>query len=198
MADSTRKIKLAICGPTAVGKSALTIVFLSDAFPSEYDPTIEDSFTAQKSIDGSMYLLEIIDTAGAEEYAVMQADWMRSAEGFIIVYSIVSTESFHDVDTFHDNIITFKNEEDDDKAPKIPMVLAANKCDLDSHRKVETSDGQEKAAKWGCEFLECSAKAKVNVAETFAAIVRAVLKAGEDDPKGGGGGGKIRRPCVLL
>ena len=92
-----------------------------------------------------------MDTAGAEEYAVMQADWMRQCEGFVIVYSIVSKDSFHDVDSFHDNIINYKSE--DDSKIRVPMVLAANKCDLDSHREVPQAEGAEKAKKWGCPFF---------------------------------------------
>mmetsp|Transcript_29645 Transcript_29645/g.40945 ORF Transcript_29645/g.40945 Transcript_29645/m.40945 type:complete len:194 (+) Transcript_29645:74-655(+) len=192
--SDTRKMKIAICGPTAVGKSALTIVYLSNNFPKEYDPTIEDSFTATKDIKGERYLLEIVDTAGAEEYQVMQAEWIRQSEGFIIVYSIVSRDSFHDIDNFRDNIINYKNEEDSEDT-FVPLVLAANKCDLESQRDVPTADGTQKASQWNCKLVECSAKSNTNVQEVFAECVAAILNA---PVKGGGGGKKKRGPCTLL
>lgn len=34
----------------------------------EYDPTIEDSYRKQTTIDGEVALLDVLDTAGQEEY----------------------------------------------------------------------------------------------------------------------------------
>lgn len=34
----------------------------------EYDPTIEDSYRKQVFVDGETCLLDILDTAGQEEY----------------------------------------------------------------------------------------------------------------------------------
>lgn len=38
------------------------------SFVDEYDPTIEDSYRKQVVIDGETCLLDILDTAGQEEY----------------------------------------------------------------------------------------------------------------------------------
>lgn len=51
-----------------VGKSALTIQLIQNHFVDEYDPTIEDSYRKQVVIDGETCLLDILDTAGQEEY----------------------------------------------------------------------------------------------------------------------------------
>jgi GTPase KRas len=126
----------------------------------------------------------------------MQADWMRQCSGFILVYSIISKESFMDVDSFQSNIMSIKNE-GDSKVP-VPMVLAANKCDLENHREVSPDEGMEKAKRWGCQFFECSAKSNKNVQEVFAACVKRIVELTETNAKHGGGGGKRRTPCVLL
>ena len=52
-----------------VGKSALTIQLIQNHFVEEYDPTIEDSYRKQVVIDGETCLLDILDTAGQEEYS---------------------------------------------------------------------------------------------------------------------------------
>jgi GTPase KRas protein len=51
-----------------VGKSALTIQFIQSHFVDEYDPTIEDSYRKQCVIDDEVALLDVLDTAGQEEY----------------------------------------------------------------------------------------------------------------------------------
>lgn len=59
-------------GSGAVGKSALTIRLVTDNFLDEYDPTIEDSYRKQAVIDNTIALLDILDTAGQDEFSSMQ------------------------------------------------------------------------------------------------------------------------------
>jgi GTPase KRas protein len=51
-----------------VGKSALTIQFTQSMFVEEYDPTVEDNYRKQTSVDDEVCMLDITDTAGQEEY----------------------------------------------------------------------------------------------------------------------------------
>ena len=62
---------LVVVGTGGVGKSALTIQLLQHTFVDEYDPTIEDSYRKHMVIDGEICLLDIIDTAGQEEYSAI-------------------------------------------------------------------------------------------------------------------------------
>jgi GTPase KRas len=55
---------------------------------TEYDPTIEDSYRKQSVIDDEVALLDVLDTAGQEEYSAMREQYMRTGEGFLLVYSI--------------------------------------------------------------------------------------------------------------
>ena len=64
--------KLVIVGGGGVGKSALTIQLIQNHFIDEYDPTIEDSYRKQVTIDEETCLLDILDTAGQEEYSAMR------------------------------------------------------------------------------------------------------------------------------
>jgi len=51
----------------------------------EYDPTVEDSYTCQLTLDGQDYTIEIIDTAGQEEYRGLWAETSaREGDGFIL------------------------------------------------------------------------------------------------------------------
>uniref|UniRef100_A0A2H6N306 Small monomeric GTPase n=1 Tax=Micrurus carvalhoi TaxID=3147026 RepID=A0A2H6N306_9SAUR len=89
--------KLVVVGAGGVGKSALTIQLIQNHFVDEYDPTIEDSYRKQVVIDGETCLLDILDTAGQEEYSAMRDQYMRTGEGFLCVFAINNTKSFEDV-----------------------------------------------------------------------------------------------------
>ena len=80
-----------------VGKSALTIQLIQNHFVDEYDPTIEDSYRKQVVIDGETCLLDILDTAGQEEYSAMRDQYMRTGEGFLIVFAVNNAKSFEDI-----------------------------------------------------------------------------------------------------
>ena len=92
--ENTLEYKLVVLGGGGVGKSALTIRLVTDNFLTEYDPTIEDSYRKQVVIDQKTALLDILDTAGQEEYSSMQDQWMREGKGFLLVYSITSRSTF--------------------------------------------------------------------------------------------------------
>jgi GTPase SAR1 family protein len=45
-----------------------------------YDPTIEDSYRKQCIIDEEVALLDVLDTAGQEEYGAMREQYMRTGK----------------------------------------------------------------------------------------------------------------------
>ena len=63
-----------------MGKSALVIRLVTDNFLDEYDPTIEDSYRKEVTINDEQAILDILDTAGQEEYSSMQDQWMREGK----------------------------------------------------------------------------------------------------------------------
>ena len=77
-----------ILGSESVGKTSLIISFLEKKFSEEYDPTIENNYQLKLNLDEEKIILEVIDTAGQEEYSPMRETYYRSGEGFILVYSI--------------------------------------------------------------------------------------------------------------
>lgn len=162
--------KLVIVGGGGVGKSALTIQLIQNHFIDEYDPTIEDSYRKQVTIDDETCLLDILDTAGQEEYSAMRDQYMRTGQGFICVYAVTSRSAFDEITSFREQILRVKDED------KVPMVLAGNKCDLEEERQVTTVEGQDLAKSFACPFYETSAKARINVEEAFYALVREIRK----------------------
>mmetsp|Transcript_23870 Transcript_23870/g.59711 ORF Transcript_23870/g.59711 Transcript_23870/m.59711 type:complete len:192 (+) Transcript_23870:275-850(+) len=170
--------KVIIVGTGGVGKSALTLQFMYGDFTEEYDPTSADSYRKKITIDGEEIQMDILDTAGQEEYAAMRDNYYRTGEGFLCVYSITLEKSFQQVSDFREAIIRVTEKED------IPFILIGNKADLESEREVSKEEGQKMADKFGCKFLETSAKTNLNVSEAFISLVKDVAKvkkaAGDD------------------
>ena len=104
--------------------------FFQSYFVTDYDPTIEDSYQKQCVIDGTVAKLDILDTAGQEEFSAMREQYMRSGEGFLLVFSLADRRSFEDAARFHKEILRVKDRDE------FPVMLVGNKADLDSQRMV--------------------------------------------------------------
>ncbi|KAI9754461.1 MAG: tyrosine/serine/threonine protein phosphatase pps1 [Chaenotheca gracillima] len=165
-----REYKLVVVGGGGVGKSCLTIQLIQSHFVDEYDPTIEDSYRKQCVIDDEVALLDVLDTAGQEEYSAMREQYMRTGEGFLLVYSITSRQSFEEIMTFQQQILRVKDKD------YFPIIVVGNKCDLDGERQVAKQEGEAVARQFGCKFIETSAKSRINVDNAFFNIVREIRR----------------------
>ena len=160
--------KIVVLGPGGVGKSALTIRLITNNFMEEYDPTIEDSYRKSTSVDGRNVVLDILDTAGQEEFSSMLDQWMREGDGFILVYAINSRITFEETMLLHQKILRAREGED------VAIVLCGNKCDMAEAREVSAEEGQILATEWEVPFMETSAKTQINNEECFYQCVREV------------------------
>lgn len=197
-------ISITICGDGGCGKSSITLRLVRSQWTSEYDPTIEDSYSITRRIDGVVYHLSLTDTAGQEEYRGMWASSNLGADAFLLVYDITSSDSLDALQYFND-LIDMEAETRLDNATRarkaglhptsptagggadggagsgaktIPpiKIVAGNKCDLQESRQVSAATGLEWARRRGCGFMETSARLEVNIEETFALIVRRVVE----------------------
>ena len=126
----------------------------------KYDPTIEDSYRKQVEVDGQQCMLEILDTAGTEQFTAMRDLYMKNGQGFVLVYSITAQSTFNDLQDLREQILRVKDSEE------VPMVLVGNKCDLEDERVVGKDQGMMMARQFGsCTFMETSAKAKIGVTD---------------------------------
>jgi small GTP-binding protein len=96
-----REYKVVVLGSGGVGKSALTVQFVTGSFIEKYDPTIEDFYRKEIEVDSSPSVLEILDTAGTEQFASMRDLYIKNGQGFILVYSLVNQQSFQDIKPIH-------------------------------------------------------------------------------------------------
>jgi GTPase KRas len=160
-----------VLGDGGVGKTALTIQLCLNHFVETYDPTIEDSYRKQTVIDDQPCMLEVLDTAGQEEYTALRDQWIREGEGFLLVYSIADRATFERVERFREQISRVKDTE----PQSVPIMLVGNKCDKVNAREVSRDEGQALAQRLGCRFVESSAKTCVNVEKAYYTVVSTSL-----------------------
>ncbi|KDQ54743.1 hypothetical protein JAAARDRAFT_37842 [Jaapia argillacea MUCL 33604] len=187
--------RVAVLGDGGVGKTALAVQFTLNCFVGTYDPTIEDAYRKQLVVDNKMCFVEVIDTAGQEEYATLRDQWVREGQGFILVYSIASRSTFDRLDVFRQSMLRVKRQ-------KPVFMLVGNKCDKTYEREVSREEGIALARSFGCEFLETSAKTAVNVERLFTTLVRA-LRATRQQEQGTPGPQRPlkeekKRKCIIM
>ncbi|POY72638.1 putative Small monomeric GTPase [Rhodotorula taiwanensis] len=140
-------------------------------------------------IDEEVALLDVLDTAGQEEYSAMREQYMRTGEGFLLVYSITSRNSFDEIGTFHQQILRVKDKD------YFPVVVVANKADLEHERQVGTHEGRELAKHFGSRFIETSAKQRLNVDEAFHELVREIRRYNKEQAAGRPGAAAASQPA---
>uniref|UniRef100_A0A8C2IGV9 small monomeric GTPase n=1 Tax=Cyprinus carpio TaxID=7962 RepID=A0A8C2IGV9_CYPCA len=155
--------KVIMVGSGGVGKSALTLQFMYDEFVEDYEPTKADSYRKKVVLDGEEVQIDILDTAGQEDYAAIRDNYFRSGEGFLLVFSITEPESFSASSDFREQILRVKAEDD-----KIPLLLVGNKSDLEDRRQVSADEARTKADEWSVQYVETSAKTRANVDKVCA------------------------------
>eukprot|EP00483_Globobulimina_turgida_P001116 UN01118 len=188
-------------GAGAVGKSAITLRFIQGHFVENYDPTIEDAYRKQVDVDGNQLLIDILDTAGQEDFECLRTQWMKDKDGFVLVFSIVRQASLRKLKDYYEGIAEVY---DDGNIP--PIILVGNKVDLDQNHvtyqctsadddnnKINMRNSQgnikekperqvtvEEAVEFGrkigvVEYIETSAKSGYNVENMIGKIVRHLI-----------------------
>jgi len=176
--DTHNEYRFVVVGSGGVGKSAVTVRFIQGNFVEKYDPTIEDSYIKQVEVDGVACVLDIMDTAGQEEYRALRDSYMKNGQGFVLVYSVTSPTSFDHAQKIQKQIIRIKED-----TPDIPIMLVANKIDLEEERAITTDEGKNLAKELNCGYIESSAKTNHNINEIFYRLVKRVNKWREEHPQ---------------
>merc|ERR1712154_312850 len=186
--------KVIMVGRGGVGKSALTLQFMYDEFVEDYEPTKADSYRKKVVLDGEEVQIDILDTAGQEDYAAIRDNYFRSGEGFLCVFSITEDDSFQSTQEFRDQILRVKNDNN------IPFILVGNKADLTNSRKVQQATANNRAAQWQVPCVETSAKARENVDKVFYDLMREIRsrKVSEDSQGKANEGKKKKKKCQIL
>ena len=186
------QLKISVLGNSMVGKSALTFRFINNKFPTEHDTTIEDSYSIPTRINDHDCQLEILDTAGQDDYQTMLDTWINASEGFLLVYSIDNKESFEALKVKFDRIKQLK------EGQQFSVVIVGNKCDLEDKREVTKEEVENYAKSKNLQFLEASALNTINVKEAFLAVAQELIKQRFNSGGNNNGGDSMKKRCFCF
>ncbi|XP_071097487.1 ras-like protein family member 12 [Haliotis cracherodii] len=142
---------IALVGSLGVGKSALTVKYITKRFIMEYDPDLEGTYTKHEDWDGQELLVNIMDTCDKDDSEAMR--YLKWADGFLVVYSITSRQSFDKAREYLDLVTQhLKNT-----SRECPVALVGNKIDLERYRQISKAEGSGLAAEVDCSFFETTA-----------------------------------------
>ncbi|ETO19181.1 hypothetical protein RFI_18052 [Reticulomyxa filosa] len=167
---SSSEAKVVVVGAGGAGKSALVVRFITDHFHDTYDPTIEDSYRKQISINEEGLVLEVLDTAGQEEFSSFHDAWIRDGNGFILVFSLCDRSTLDSISAFREKILRSKDK------TSFPMVVVGTKKDLENERQFSTKEVKDLTDKWGVDYIEASAYTRENVDKCFHDLANQIMQ----------------------
>lgn len=182
-----KKRKIAVLGSRSVGKSSLVVRFVEDAFVDSYYPTIENVFEKTVKYRGQDYYCDIVDTAGQDEYSILNSKHAIGIHGYVLVYSIASRTTFEMIQTVYDKILNYTG------TSTVPCVLVGQKSDLHAQRQVSEAEGKALAQSLHCAWIETSARHNANVSKVFELVLAEIEKASSP-----GGAEAPSSSCVVM
>jgi len=159
-------------GDAAVGKTSLTIRYISGFFLDDLKLTIGvDFYSKTTKFNEKKVKLQIWDFGGEERFRFLLPSYVRGANGGLFMYDVSNYSSIAHIDDW----LMILNKE----APEnqFPILVVGGKADLVNDREVSSEEGINIAKSRGVDgFVECSSKSGENVDITFEAITKLMLQ----------------------
>lgn len=169
MGDIDNRHRLVVLGSGRVGKTSIITRFLKDNFTANYKETVEDLYCREYDVNGTQVKVDILDTAGNLAFPAMRRLSISTAHAFLLVYALDDPHSLEEVQRIWEQI-----KEQRTNYQEIPLVVAANKSDLDNDEKqikeeimtewIETQAIQSK-------HIEVSAKENEGILDIFQKLL---------------------------
>jgi len=157
--------KIGIVGSAEVDKLKLALRFV---FQEEKRYDMEETLEKTVNMDNMKFKVEIIDISGQEDYVSLRDMYIRAMDGFLLVYSTSSQESFDDLESLSRQI-------ERGKEWPIPRILVGVSTD-GYEQKVSTVQGTNKAHQWGVPFAEVSPDSYEQIELAFETLIRDIHK----------------------
>ncbi|MEQ2299223.1 hypothetical protein AMECASPLE_013107 [Ameca splendens] len=147
-----------LLGAHNVGKTALTVRFLTRRFIGEYGD-IESIYSRVDRVDGQEICINIWDSQAEGKTCSVSDKQLQWADGMVLVYDICDRSSF---EAIRQQLQLIRRSR---KMSSLPVVIVGNKRDLQHHRRVSGEEGHLLALTERCGFFEVSA------AETYHGVL---------------------------
>ncbi|XP_018335646.1 ras-related and estrogen-regulated growth inhibitor-like protein [Agrilus planipennis] len=146
------KVRIAIIGMSNVGKSALTVRYLTRRYIGEYRSNTDLLYKQTLSINNTLVDVEIVDVCctsnNIEQFPEEPIYW---ADACVVVYDVTSKSSLTYAIDLLKTVHKLRSQN------PMPTVLIGNKADLEHLREVEEIEGRTAAIQNNCsQFLEVS------------------------------------------
>ena len=175
MEEYDMMVKVIIIGDSGVGKTNIMSKFLKNKFMEESKATVGVEFGSKLfDLNGHKIKAQIWDTAGQEKYKSITGAYFKGSKGALVVYDITQKSTYESLEKWVNDL---KSAGD----PKITIILIGNKSDLEENRQVSKEQGEEKAKRFGCAFLETSALSGDNIDKAFNMMVKEIFEKFSND-----------------
>ena len=166
-------------GDSAVGKTSLILRYSDNYFSSLYLSTagIDSKIKIIKLENGEDIRVVLTDTAGQERYRNIASNYIKKADGILLVYNITDKDTFEGVKVW---IKSIKEESGDSR----PIILIGNKSDLNDKRMIKKEVGEDFAENEGIKFYETSCKTGENVEKAINDLVKQIYEKSHSNPNG--------------
>ncbi|XP_074167204.1 ras-related protein Rab-44 isoform X3 [Sminthopsis crassicaudata] len=155
-------------GDSNVGKTSFLHLLHHDSFATGLTATVGMDYRIKNlMVDNRRFALQLWDTAGQERYHSITKQFLRKADGIVLMYDVTCPGSFTHVRYWLDCI---QESGPDD----VVILLLGNKIDCVKERLVSTEVGQLLAKEIGVIFGECSAVLGHNILEPIVTLARAM------------------------
>ena len=134
-------------------------------------------------VDEEACQVELLDTAGQDEFVALRDQWIRDGHGFLLIYSATSRATLDQIEKLHESICRVK------ESNRNAVLVIGNKADRTAEIEVRKELGASVAKKIDAEFLETSAKTGLNIEKAFVEVIR-LVRALEAEKESGPGLGR--------
>ncbi len=176
----TYMIKLVLIGDAAVGKTSIRRRYLGKGFEREHLTTLGADFAAiTKTVDNFQIKYQIWDLAGQPMFRNVLPRFFKGCFGALVIFDITRKDTFENLTNWIENLYKYSNR------GVVPVIILANKTDLDEEREVTIKEAKEfikqlnkKTKEHEIEsfFLETSAKTGLNIDESFEIIGQYIIE----------------------
>ena len=165
--------QLLIIGDSSVGKTSLITRYTNGTFKEEYLATVGLDYNSKDEVFNNETIhIKLWDTAGQERFKSLTQNYLRNADGILLVYDVTTTESF---DNLKDWINSIKQNMET-KNIFLPLIIVGNKVDMEESREISKEDAEKFASENHYKYYETSAKTGDGVDEAIRELVNQILK----------------------
>ncbi|CAF0893226.1 unnamed protein product [Rotaria sordida] len=164
------KLRIVVLGATKVGKTCLCQQFLQEKFLIDHKETVDELHSVEISLVDRRIILEILDTAGIDEFPVMRRIAIAHGDAFLILYAVNDIHSFDIAKQMYQLVLEIKTNS---TTQSIPIIIVANKCDLEIEKHEITQEYAKNTVQdqWKAILIEVTCHERESVLNIFRTLL---------------------------